>query len=153
MELQIIREAKSVHPIEPVRNDLLLRYKFEAKGMVIVNEASLKNLTPIEKVVVGYGETVGAKFEIGVHVVTKFDCFSLQPINIESNESSIKKTLAKLRKFQPTNGQRATGKLILTKNEEANEAIDLNAVYTMYEYYLINEGDVRAINTEKLTTF
>jgi len=149
MESQVIRKAKSLHPIEPVRNNLLVRYMFEAKGMVIVNEASLKNLTPVEKVVVGYGETADAKYKLGTHIVTKFDCFSLQPTLINSNELSIKKTLGKLKKFQPLN--KNVGKLILTKNDEADEVIDLNRTYNMFEYYLINEGDILAINTEKVT--
>ena len=149
MESQVIRKANSIHPIEPIRNNLLVRYMFEAKGMVIVNEASLKNLTPVEKVVVGYGETADIKFNIGTNIITKFDCFSLQPTLIESNDLSIKKTLGKLKKFQPIKNN--AGNLILTKNNGVDEAIDLNRTYSMYEYYLINEGDILAINTDKVT--
>ena len=153
METQSIREAKSLHPIEPIRNNLLVRYTFEAKGMIIVNAQALKDLTPIEKVVVGYGETTDAKFKIGVNIVTKFDCFSLQPTNIEDNELSIKSTLNKLKKFQPIGRGTAAGKLLLTPNDTADEVIDLNRIYTMYEYYLINEGDILAINKNKITVF
>ena len=150
METQSIREAKSLHPIEPIRNNLLVRYTFEAKGMIIVNEQALKNLTPIEKVVVGYGETADSKFKVGTHIITKFDCFSLQPTNIIGNELSIKNTLGRLKKFQPAG---KIGKLVLTPNDTADEVIDLNRVYTMYEYYLINEGDILAINKDKITVF
>lgn len=152
MENQVIREAKSLHPIEPIRNNLLVRYTYEATGMIITNKTALGELRAIEKTVAGYGDSVHSKFNIGVNIITKENCFSLQPQIIVSNEFTVAKTVAKLKKFQPIQNNGA-GKLILSKSDQADEAIDLNKVYTMFEYYLINEGDIIAIDKDHTTSF
>lgn len=144
MELQVIRSSNTITRIQPVRNNLLLKYTFEAKGMVIINEGSLKNLTPTNKMVVGFGETASPDYQIGTSVITKFDCFSLQPMQLAGNEYSVRSTLDRLKKFKPVST--TPSKLVLTKSDKADDEIDLNKVYTMYDYYLINEGDILAID-------
>jgi len=147
MEPQVIREAKSLHHVKPVLNNLLVRYKYEAKGMIITNKDTVGNMIGIEKIIVGYGETTLPRYDIGVAIVTKANCFSLQPVVIKGNDKSVASVVKSL---NPISKQAATKipHLILNESTQADQKIDLAKVYTMYEYYLINEGDVLATDTD-----
>jgi len=143
MESQVIREAKSLHHVKPVLNNLLVRYKYEAKGMIITNKDALGNVQAIEKVIVGYGETTLPRYDIGIAIITKANCFSLQPIVITGNDKSVA-SIAK--SLNPAN--KNVRVLVLNESDKADRKIDLAKVYTMYEYYLINEGDIMATDTD-----
>jgi len=147
--------------VEPIRNNLLLRYKFEAKGIVIINEKQVKELEPTEKVIIKAGNTSEPCWQPGVNVITKFSCFSLQPTQIRGNEQSVNNTIRKLNSKNIVNTPLKTGNRSLitdmnvatkfdVESAKANAQITMNSIHVMYEYYLINEGDLLAIDLKDL---
>lgn len=141
--------------VEPVRNNLLLRYKFEAKGIVIINEKQVRELEPTEKIIIKVGNTAEPHWQPGVNVITKFNCFSLQPTIIRGNKQSVNEMIKKLNSKNILNTPVKSNKIISSVNvtttseiesAKADAQIAMNSIHIMYEYYLINEGDLLAID-------
>ena len=142
--------------VEPVRNNLLIRCKFEGKGLVVINEEQVKKLEPIEKIVVKRGETAEACWKVGVDVITKVNAYSLQSVSIKGNGQSIKDTIKKLNSKNIVNTPVKSNKISLIssmdiagqsklESAKADAQIAMNSIHVMYEYYLINEGDLVGI--------
>lgn len=129
---------------KPLRTEVIVRAKFKAKGLLLANKESIKQLQPIEKVIVARGRLVDEDLQVGASIITRSNEMTIQALPAFGNLSveHVINTLGKIDNINVDN------KTFLKNVNTTKSKYDLSAEYVMYAYYILNESDIRVIKCE-----